>query len=105
MSNENTKIKNTFILAYQNHKKGNLEVAEDLYKKILTTNPNHFGSNFYLGTLFAQTQKFKSAKLLLNKATQINPNYAEAHNNLGAVLKELGEYEKNNKLLPKSNPN
>ena len=93
MSNENTKIKETFTSAYQNHKKGNLKVAEDLYKKILTINPNHFGSIFYLGTLLVQTQRFELAKPLLHKATQINPNYAAAHNNLGATLKELGEYQ------------
>ena len=28
------------------------------------------------------------------KAIQINPNYADAHSNLGATLKELGEYQK-----------
>ena len=40
-----------------------------------------------------QTQRFELAIPLLSKATQINPNYAAAHNNLGAALKELGEYQ------------
>ena len=93
MTSENTTIKKTFVLAYQNYQKKAFKAAEDLYKKILKTNPNHFGSNFYLGTLLAQTQRFKLAKLLLYKATQIKPNYAAAHNNLGAALKELGEYQ------------
>ena len=88
MTNKNITIKKTFVLAYQNYQKKNFKVAEDLYTKILKINPNHFGSNFYLGTLLAQTQKFKLAKPLLYKATQIKPNYAPAHNNLGAVLKE-----------------
>ena len=34
--------KNTFELAVQNHQKNNLEVAENLYKKILEKDPNHF---------------------------------------------------------------
>ena len=93
MSNENLKIKETFVLAYQNYQKGNFKVAEDLYKEILKTNPSHFGSNFYLGTLLIQSRRFELAKSLLYKATQINPNYAAAHNNLGAALKELGEYQ------------
>ena len=40
----------TLALAIQNHKKNNLQVAENLYKEILMTNSNHFQSNFLLGT-------------------------------------------------------
>jgi len=91
---KNLTTKETFDLAVQNQKKNNLQVAENLYKKILKINPNHFGSIFYLGTLLVQTQRFELAKPLLYKATQINPNYAVAHNNLGAALKELEESQK-----------
>jgi len=94
MDKKNLTAEETFILAVQNHKKNNFQVAENLYKEILKTNPNHFGSIFYLGTLFVQTERFELAKPLLQKAIQINPNYAQAHNNLGAALKELGEYQK-----------
>ena len=89
----NLTAKETFVLALQNHQKNNFQVAENLYKKILKMNSNHFESIFYLGTLLVQTQRFELAIPLLSKATQINPNYADAHNNLGAVLKELGEYQ------------
>ena len=94
MSNKNPTIKKTVVSAYQNYQKGNFKVAENLYKKILKVNPNHFGSNFYLGTLLVQVRNLSLAKSLLQKAVQINPNYAPAHNNLGGALKELGEYQK-----------
>ena len=74
MIKKNITTKETFVSAYQNYQKKNFKIAEDLYKKILKTNPNHFGSNFYLGTLLAQTQKFELAKPLLYKATQIKPS-------------------------------
>ena len=93
MDKKNLTIKETFALAVQNHQKNNLKVAENLYKKILRTNPNHFGSIFYLGTLFVQIKRFDLAKSLLQKAIQIKINYAPAHSNLGGTLKELGEYE------------
>ena len=48
MSNKNLSIKEVFVSAYQNYQKGNFKVAENLYKNILNTNPNHFGSNFYV---------------------------------------------------------
>ena len=89
----NLTAKETFVLALKNHQKNNFQVAENLYKKILKMNSNHFESIFYLGTLLVQTQRFELAIPLLSKATQINPNYAAAHNNLGAALKELGEYQ------------
>ena len=37
----------TFALAVQNHKENNLQVAENLYKEVLKTNPNHFKSIYY----------------------------------------------------------
>jgi len=91
---KNLTAEETFALAVENQKKNNFQIAENLYKEILKTNPNHFKSIFYLGTLLAQTKKFNLAKLLLHKAIQIQPNYAIAHNNLGNVLKELEEHQK-----------
>ena len=43
---KNLTIKETFDLAVQNHKKNNIQVAENLYNEILKTNPNHFESIF-----------------------------------------------------------
>ena len=91
---KNQIIKEDFDLAFQNHKKNNFKIAENLYKKILKTDPNHFESIFLLGSLSAQTKNFNEAKQLLEKAIQINPDYADAHNNFGNVLIELGDYQK-----------
>ena len=91
---KNLTTEETFALAVQNHKKNNFQIAENLYKETLKTNPNHFESIYYLGTLLVQTKRFDLAKPLLHKATQIQPNYAKAHNNLGNVLKKLGENQK-----------
>ena len=51
---KNLTTEETFVLAFQNHKKNNLQIAENLYKKILKTNPNHFESIYYLGALLAR---------------------------------------------------
>ena len=77
-------IKETFALALQNHKKNNLEVAEQLYKKILETEPDHFESIFYLGSLSVQSRNFDVAKKLLNKVIEI-----QHCNPLQEVLKKL----------------
>ncbi len=48
---KNLSKKETFDLAVQNHQKNNLDVAENLYKKILEKDPNDFQSICFLGTL------------------------------------------------------
>ena len=94
--NEKKKLttEETFSLAFKNHKKNNLQVAENLYKKILKINPNHFNSIFYLGTLLSQTKRFDLAKPLLEKAIKINPNYANVYYTLGVTFKGLQKHQK-----------
>ena len=94
MYNKKRKEKEIFILAFQNHKNNKLNDAERLYKKIIKSNPNHFESNFFLGSLFAQKKKFLEAKKFLSKSIKINPNNTNAFHNLGIVFYELGEYKK-----------
>ena len=94
MNKKNLTIKKTFTLAFQNHQKNNLKVAENLYNEVLKIDPNHFESIFLLGTLSAQSKKFNISKKLLFKASQIQPNNIHVQNNLGNVFKELEEYQK-----------
>ena len=91
---KNLTTKEIFELAAQNHRKNNLEVAENLYKKILEKDPNHFQSICFLGTLSIQIKNFERAKKLLNKAIGIQPNNANVNNNLGIVNNELEDYQK-----------
>ena len=50
INKNNLTINETLALAFENHKKNNLKAAETLYTKILNADPNHFESNFFLGT-------------------------------------------------------
>ena len=84
--------KETFDLAVQNHKKNNFKVAENLYKKVLKTNPNHFKSIYLLGSLLIQTKNFIMAIQLLNRAILMQPKHAATYNNLGAAFKELDRF-------------
>ena len=93
MANNKT-IKENFDFAFENHKKNNLKVAEEIYKKILEEDPNHFPSIVLLGTLSAQIKNFDQAKQLLEKGIKINPDHPEAHYNLGLVYNALGDFEK-----------
>ena len=86
-------IKETFELAFQNHKNNNLIIAEKLYKEILEKEPNHFGSNFYLGSLSLQNKNFEEAIQWYEKAIKINSNYPDTFNNLGTIYQNLKKYQ------------
>ena len=87
------KLNETLILAYQNHQKNNLDIAQNLYEKILKEYPNHFETLLLLGTLLSTLKNYDRGKKLLQKASQINPNNAKVYNNLGTMHKELNEFE------------
>ena len=74
--NQKLIIEKNFNLAFENHQKNNLQIAERIYKKILKINPNHFQSICFLGTLSTQTKNFERAKQLFYKAIEIQPNNA-----------------------------
>jgi len=91
---KNLTTKENFDLAVQNQQKNNLLVAENLYKEILKTNPNHASSHNNLGLIFHAYKDLQQARDCYEKAIAIEPNYVNAYNNLGLVLKELGERKK-----------
>ena len=68
-------IKETFELALQNHKENNFEIAEKLYKEILSIDPDHFKSIHLLGTLSVQMNNFYQAKKFLERAIEIKNDY------------------------------
>ena len=91
---KNLTAEETFALAVQNQQSNNLKVAENLYKEILKTNPDHAFSHSNLGIIFKQLGENRKAINYFQKTIQINPNYEQAHNNLGVVFNELGEDQK-----------
>ena len=57
---------------------------------------------------FSNLGEYQKAKECYEKAIKINPNYADAHYNLGVIFKELGENQKAKECYEKAieiNPN
>ena len=86
--------KDTFNLAIKNHQEGRLDVAQELYNKVLKIDPNFLNAHNNLGAIFKSSGEYQKAKDCFQKAIEINPNHIESHNNLGVIFKELGENEK-----------
>ena len=96
MSKKKLGAEDLFKLAFENHKKNNLEDAENLYKDVIKQKPDHINSLFYLAGLSTQKKKFNEAKELFEKVVGLNPNYPSAKDNLCAVYKMIANISSQN---------
>ena len=80
--------------AVQELQQGNLEHADKLFKKLITSNPNDPNALHFGGITKYQLGSYSESLELLNHAVQIAPNYAEVHNSQGIVLLEQRKFEK-----------
>jgi len=84
-------LKDTFAIALKNYKEKKFSIAENLCKKILSIDTDHFDSLILLSNISALNSNYKKAKDLMIKANKINPNNLSVLNNLGTACKELGD--------------
>ena len=100
MNQKKLEAEDLFKLAFENHKKNNLQDAENLYRDAIKQKHDHINSLFYLGGLLAQKRNFNEAKELFEKVIKINPKYPNVNDNLGAVYRMLANISsKNGNLL------
>ena len=91
MKSKNSNIKYKFDFALKYHRENNFKLAEKFYKDILVSSPNHLGTIFHLGTLYAQIKKFSLAKEFLIKADKLKPRDPNITINLGNLYFESGD--------------
>jgi hypothetical protein len=75
------------------HQCGQLSGAQRLYEEILSEQPRNFDALHLLGVIAAVTGDPKKAVDLIGRAIEINPYREAAHNNRGAALQELGQWQ------------
>ena len=92
MNDKNTKtLKDTYGVAYNNYKKGDLKAAEILCYKILNIDSSFIESKILLANISAKNRNFKETKKILVEANEQEPKNISVLNNLGTVSRELGE--------------
>ena len=74
-----------FAAALEHHKAGRLADAERLYRQVCAADPRHAAALHRLGVVAHQLGR-SDAVTLLQRATALQPNVAEIHNDLGIVL-------------------
>jgi predicted O-linked N-acetylglucosamine transferase (SPINDLY family) len=75
------------------HQAGHLSEAEEMYRQILGTQPNHFDALHLLGVIHHQRGDHAEAVRHIDAALKINPKLASAYNNRGNVLAELMRFD------------
>jgi tetratricopeptide (TPR) repeat protein len=96
---------NGLLEHYQN---GRYDLAENLAKNITQKYPDHQFSWKVLGAMFQQTGRLQESLIANQRAVEILPNDAEAHNNLALTLFELGRLDESEESYKKAieiNPN
>lgn len=86
-------IQQAFEIAVRQHRAGQLQDAESLYRQILTYAPSHAHAAGMLGQLSYQRGRMDEAEGLFRKAVSLNPGDADNQNNLGAVLATRGKFD------------
>jgi len=84
-----------------------LPQAEALYRKLLKRAPRHFDALHLFGGLLARSNRLAEGITLLQKAAEVRPDSAAAHNSLGIALslekrfdEALASYERSLALKP-----
>ncbi len=73
------------------HQAGKLREAEQVYRGILSRNPNDADALHLLGVIATQMQQLQPALRLIESAIRIRPDVAFYHNNLGNIYRMTGE--------------
>jgi protein O-GlcNAc transferase len=80
-------------IALEHQRAGRLELAEEIYRRILAVAPDQADVHNNLGTLLRAQGQIDAAMVCYRRALRVRPAFAEAYNNLGNALYERGELE------------
>jgi predicted TPR repeat methyltransferase len=81
-------------IAIQLQKNEQLVEAQELYRRVLETAPNHPQALHYSGVLAHQQGRNDEAVMLIEKSLELQPERADCYNNLGIILQSSGKLER-----------
>jgi tetratricopeptide (TPR) repeat protein len=76
----------------QLHRCGSLDEAETLYQRVIAAAPDNLNALHFLGVLCTQQNRHTETAELIEGIIALDPQNADAHNNLGNVLEGLGKF-------------
>jgi predicted TPR repeat methyltransferase len=78
-------------LAFQ--QRGQLDDAEQVYKRMLEVAPDHPDIVHFYGVLLHQRGRSEEAIATIRRSLELEPDRAECYNNLGIILRAVDRYE------------
>ena len=79
--------------AIAHHQAGRLQHAENIYREVLTVDPDCVDAWNLLGVMATHTGRFDHAVTLIGQALRLRPEHAEFHYNLGFALQGHGSLD------------
>jgi protein O-GlcNAc transferase len=86
-------VDETFSLACQHHRAGNLAQAEHLYRSVIESDSSHADAYAYLAYACVAQKKLAEAENSFREVARLRPGDADAHSNLGNTLAEQGKLD------------
>lgn len=90
---ERLSLEQAMATAIQWHKEGSLDLAQNLYAKIVDAVPGHVEARHFLGLMLFQRGDPATGIGVVRLALELAPAYADAHANLANMLIQTGQYE------------
>jgi predicted O-linked N-acetylglucosamine transferase (SPINDLY family) len=86
-------LSEAFATALAHHRAGRLEMAGEIYRRILQADAHQADARHLLGVIAHQSGRHAEAEREIREAIAVNPSVAAYHNNLGEVCRALGRLE------------
>ena len=85
---------NKFKLACSFHQNNDFSQAQSLYQEILSKQPNHADTNFFLGLVVFHLGLYQQSELLITKALTLRPTEMRYLMGLGVLCLKIGKFLK-----------
>jgi predicted O-linked N-acetylglucosamine transferase (SPINDLY family) len=79
-------------IALAHHRAGRLDVAEEIYRRVLAAEPDHAPALHLLGVIAHQTGRHAVAVERIRQAVALEPGNSAYHSNLGEAYRSLQRY-------------
>jgi predicted O-linked N-acetylglucosamine transferase (SPINDLY family) len=86
-------LSEALAIAIQHHEAGRLQAAEQIYRKILSVDPDHIDALHLIGIAAFQTGQHEAAVEYISRAIELNGAEASFHYSLGNVFKVIHRWD------------